>query len=47
MRLLLIVVTVLVLISIPIGGALMLDHYVTQQCYAECHTDTECEACDR
>jgi hypothetical protein len=19
----------------------------TQQCYAECHTDTECEACDR
>jgi hypothetical protein len=23
------------------------DDIRTQQCYAECHTDTECEACDR
>ncbi len=37
----------LALIIIPILGVLYVEHLVTQDCYAACHTDTECEACDQ
>lgn len=40
------ILATLALIAIPILGGLYVEHLATQDCYAACHTDSECEACD-